>query len=141
LGQDVDKISKEKRSKIMASIHSKDTKPEIILREALSAKGLKYETHYGPERIDVAFPSERIAVFVDGCFWHGCPIHSHKVGTNEAYWQPKLERNKERDRLKNEKLESQHWTVLRFWEHELPEIDSVIDRINETIDLAHHKAH
>jgi DNA mismatch endonuclease (patch repair protein) len=132
----VDKISREKRSKIMASIRSKNTKPEIILREALSAKGLRYETYFGPEKIDIAFPSERIAVFVDGCFWHGCPKHFHKVGTNEAYWQQKLEKNKERDKLKNEKLKSESWTVLRFWEHELLDIDPIVNRIQIVIDRA-----
>jgi len=125
----MDNISKEKRSKIMAAIHSKNTKPEIVLREALSAKGLQYETYWGPERIDIAFPFEMIAVFVDGCFWHGCPIHSHKIGTNEAYWQQKLEKNKERDKLKNEKLKSEGWRVLRFWEHELSDMDSVLNTI------------
>ena len=70
----VDKISKEKRSKIMSAIRSKDTKPELSLRRALWAQGLRYRIHYGKEKIDIAFPSKKVAVFVDGCFWHRCPL-------------------------------------------------------------------
>jgi DNA mismatch endonuclease, patch repair protein len=113
----------------MASIHSKDTKPEITLRDALIAKGFKFETNYGVDKIDIAFPYKKIAVFVDGCFWHGCLLHSHKITTNEAYWQTKLNRNMERDKEKTEKLKTEGWQVIRFWEHELSNIDSVIGRI------------
>lgn len=129
----MDNISKEKRSKIMSSIHSKDTKPEITLRDALSAKGLKFETNYGSEKIDIAFPTDKLAIFIDGCFWHGCPIHSHKIGTNEAYWQAKLQKNKERDKIKTAKLKSEGWIVLRFWEHELTDIDTVVSKIQKSL--------
>ncbi len=64
-------IEKEKRSKIMASIRSKDTKPELMLRKALWKKNLRYRIHYGKEKIDIAFPTKKLAIFVDGCFWHG----------------------------------------------------------------------
>jgi DNA mismatch endonuclease (patch repair protein) len=117
----------------MAAIHSKDTKPELILRDALSAKGLKFEANYCTEKIDIAFPTQKIAVFVDGCFWHGCPIHSHKITTNEAYWRPKLEKNKERDKLKTGKLKTQGWAVLRFWEHELTDLDFVVNKIQKAL--------
>jgi DNA mismatch endonuclease (patch repair protein) len=132
----LDNISKEKRSKIMSSIHSKDTKPEITLRDALSAKGLKFETNYGSEKIDIAFPTDKLAIFIDGCFWHGCPIHSHKIGTNEAYWQAKLQKNKERDKIKTAKLKSEGWIVLRFWEHELTDIDTVVSKIQKSLQVA-----
>lgn len=88
----MDKISKEKRSKVMSAIRSEDTKPEMLLRKALWAKGLRYRVHYGKEKIDIAFPSIRLAVFVDGCFWHGCPQHSHLPKSNESYWHPKLKK-------------------------------------------------
>ncbi len=117
----------------MSSIHSKDTKPEITLRDALSAKGLKFETNYGSEKIDIAFPTDKLAIFIDGCFWHGCPIHSHKIGTNEAYWQAKLQKNKERDKIKTAKLKSEGWIVLRFWEHELTDIDTVVSKIQKSL--------
>jgi DNA mismatch endonuclease (patch repair protein) len=120
----------------MSSIHSKDTKPEITLRDALSAKGLKFETNYGSEKIDIAFPTDKLAIFIDGCFWHGCPIHSHKIGTNEAYWQAKLQKNKERDKIKTAKLKSEGWIVLRFWEHELTDIDTVVSKIQKSLQVA-----
>jgi DNA mismatch endonuclease (patch repair protein) len=129
----LDNLSKEKRSKIMAAIHSKNTKPELILRNALYAKGIEFETYYSSEKIDIAFPIKKMAVFVDGCFWHGCPVHSHKIGTNETYWQPKLQKNIERDKRKTEKLKKQGWTVLRFWEHELIDKDKVVNKIQKTL--------
>ena len=129
----MDNLSTEKRSKVMASIHSKDTKPELLLRDALLSKGLKFDTNYGKDKIDIAFPDQKVAVFVDGCFWHGCPLHSHKIGTNEAYWNPKLERNKERDKQKTETLKAQGWTVMRFWEHELTDLDAVVVQIQNAL--------
>jgi len=129
----LDSISKEKRSKIMSAIHSKDTKPEILLRNALTAEGLKFEVNYGKEKIDVAFPSEKIAVFVDGCFWHMCPIHSHAIGTNVNYWEQKLKQNKARDEVKTKKLESEGWVVLRFWEHELTDVHRVVKEIKHSL--------
>ncbi|MCW3998850.1 MAG: very short patch repair endonuclease [Candidatus Bathyarchaeota archaeon] len=129
----MDNLTKEKRSKVMASIHSKDTLPEVLLRKALWRRGFRFRVQYGRSKIDIAFPKQRVAVFVDGCFWHGCPIHSHKIGTNVGYWQPKLEKNKERDKVKTAKLADEGWVVLRFWEHELASVDSVVEKIAKTI--------
>lgn len=117
----VDVISKEKRSKIMSAIRSKNTKPEILLRKALWAKGIRYRVHYGKEKIDIAFPTQKIAVFIDGCFWHGCPLHSHIPKSNVEYWIPKLQRNINRDKAIEEKLKKEGWQVIRIWEHELKE--------------------
>jgi DNA mismatch endonuclease (patch repair protein) len=127
----VDRISKEKRSKIMSAIRSKDTKPEITLRKALWARGLRFRVYYGREKIDIAFPSKKLAVFVDGCFWHGCPFHSHLPKSRESYWRPKLKKNIERDQAKNKRLETEGWKIMRFWEHELKELD----KISATIQL------
>lgn len=129
----VDKITREKRSKIMAAIHSKDTKPELCLRKALWARGLRFRIQYGKEKIDIAFPSPKIAVFLDGCFWHGCPIHSHSPKSNEMYWLPKLRKNSERDSVQNERLRNQGWTVMRFWEHELKEMEKVLMKIEVSL--------
>ena len=121
----VDRFSKEKRSRIMSAIRSKNTKPELALRSALWAEGLRFRIHYGEEKIDIAFPSKKLAIFVDGCFWHGCPIHSHIPKTNQDYWRPKLKKNLERDAAKNERLKKIGWKVKRFWEHELVDMESV----------------
>jgi DNA mismatch endonuclease (patch repair protein) len=113
----------------MSAIHSKNTKPEVVLRRALWASGLRYRIHYGKEKIDIAFPSEKVAIFVDGCFWHGCPVHSHMPKSNRKYWVPKLQKNIQRDSEKNERLKRQGWKILRFWEHEVENESCVVDKI------------
>lgn len=113
----------------MSSIHSENTQPEMKLRKALWARGLRFRVYYGREKIDIAFPSRRLAVFVDGCFWHGCPIHSHLPKSHKSYWHPKLKRNIERDEAKNKRLETEGWNVLRFWEHELDKPEKTLAKI------------
>ena len=130
----VDRISPEKRSKIMSAIASKNTKPELSLRKALWSKGFRFRVHYGKEKIDIAFPSKKIAVFVDGCFWHSCPTHSHIPKSNQSYWIPKLRKNKERDFETTKKLETDGWTVLRFWEHELTNLPKIIKKLKKIIE-------
>lgn len=130
----VDKFSIEKRSMIMSAIRSKDTGPEVILRKALWAQGLRFRKHYGAEKIDITFPSLKIAIFVDGCFWHGCPIHSHIPKSNENYWRPKLQKNIERDKIKENRLSQNGWKVIRFWEHELVNTDSVVAKIKAAME-------
>ena len=129
----VDKISREKRSRNMAAIHSKNTKPEVKLRRELWARGFRYKIHYGKQKIDIAFPSKKVALFVDGCFWHGCPIHAHEPKSNQSYWLPKLKKNVQRDIATNELLKAEGWTVIRLWEHELDDMDSVIKTISESL--------
>ena len=115
----VDRISREKRSRLMSNIRSKNTKPEIALRKALFAQGLRFRVQYGVEKIDIAFPGRRVAVFVDGCFWHSCPVHSHIPKSHKEYWAPKLRKNVTRDSAKEKRLKEQGWRVIRFWEHEI----------------------
>ena len=104
-----------------------------MLRKGLWAKRLRYRVHYGKEKIDIAFPSRKVAVFVDGCFWHGCPIHGHEPKSNQAYWLPKLKKNIERDTATNELLKVGGWTVIRFWEHELNDMYQVVKTIEESL--------
>jgi len=130
----MDRISKKTRSKIMRAIKSNNTKPEILLRKALSKLGYRYKAHYGPFKIDIAFPSKKIAIFVDGCFWHQCPWHSHKPKTNKSYWVPKLKRNVLRAKKINVKLRRLGWKVIRVWEHELKL--TVPRRVSSAIELA-----
>lgn len=100
----------------------RDTAPELALRRELHRRGLRYRVdHPLPgmprRRADLLFPRAKVAVFVDGCFWHSCPIHGTKPANNEAWWAQKLRRNVERDRETNAHLQAEGWVVLRFWEH------------------------
>lgn len=128
----MDKFSKETRSKIMQAIKGKHTKPELLLRKELSKLGYRYRLHHGKEKIDIAFPSKKIAIFVDGCFWHCCPKHGRNPTSNKTYWLPKLKRNMERDKSTIKLLRKQGWKVIRIWEHDLADailIDKKMKRI------------
>ena len=101
-----------------------DTKPELALRHALHRLGYRYRKDYrldldGGRRVrpDIAFTARKVAVFVDGCFWHACPEHGSKPRANEWYWGPKLIKNVERDRVNDAALILAGWTVVRLWEH------------------------
>lgn len=100
----------------------RDTSPELAVRRVLHAAGLRYRVDFAPlggrRRADIVFTRKRIAVFIDGCFWHGCPTHATRPKANADYWGPKLDRNIERDLETTASLQSEGWTVLRFWEHE-----------------------
>ncbi|MDA8210194.1 MAG: very short patch repair endonuclease [Actinomycetota bacterium] len=123
------------RSQIMAQIRGKDTAPEIRLRKALWASGLRYRVHPKlPGRPDIAFPRAKVAVFVDGCFWHSCPLHGKRPKSNTDYWQPKLERNRVRDCRVDRALADIGWISIRVWEHEVVgEVDSSVARIRESL--------
>ena len=115
-----DRIDAQTRSLIMSRIRGRDTGIEMRLKGALRRIGLKgYRLQYGRHRIDIAFVGRKVAVFADGCFWHGCPAHSAMPRTNVGYWSAKLVRNVERDRRTDMALVESGWTVLRFWEHDI----------------------
>ena len=99
------------------------TKPEVAVRRELHRRGLRYRTNHPglPGRPDIAFTKVRLAVFVDGCFWHRCPEHGVLPKNNREWWQAKLQRNVERDREKDAALVALNWHVCHFWEHENPE--------------------
>lgn len=112
---------------VMRSIRRVDTKPEIALRSELHRRGLRFrKDHFLPitgargTRADIVLVGRRVAVFVDGCFWHGCPEHGRVPSRNGAYWGPKLERNRRRDALVTQRLEEDDWKVIRVWEHVSP---------------------
>jgi DNA mismatch endonuclease, patch repair protein len=116
----MDVLTPSQRSLCMSRIRGRNTRPEIVLRTALWSLGLRYRLHFPiPGKPDVAFPRQRVAVFVDGCFWHGCPEHSVKPKTNSAFWTDKLRKNVARDRRNELELAELGWTFVRFWEHEL----------------------
>jgi DNA mismatch endonuclease (patch repair protein) len=113
---------------VMKGNRRRDTKPEIRLRRILHGRGHRFRVDR-PIRLadrnvrpDIVFGPARVAVFVDGCFWHGCPEHGNTPRTNTNYWPPKLQRNKERDRTTTAELRAAGWLVLRVWEHEDPEV-------------------
>ncbi len=118
------------RSANMKANRRTDTKPELALRSALHAMGYRYRKDYRLDlparrvRPDIAFTSRKVAVFVDGCFWHACPEHGSKPKNNEWYWSPKLQKNVERDRAADAALAAAGWTVVRLWEH-VPVADAV----------------
>ena len=112
-------------SRRMARVRQKGTDAEVALRREMYRIGLRYRIDYEvlrrPRRVaDVAFPGRKIAVFVDGCFWHGCPEHGTWPKQNSAFWRQKIEANRQRDADTNDRLRSLGWTVLRFWSHESP---------------------
>lgn len=103
-----------------------DTKPEAAVRSELHRRGLRYRKHCRPVlaircRADLVFAKARVAVFVDGCFWHRCPIHGTSPRSNSDYWAAKLDRNVARDRENDAALRRAGWRVIRVWEHEDPE--------------------
>ncbi|MFD5180093.1 very short patch repair endonuclease [Nocardia sp. NPDC058379] len=110
---------------VMRGNKSRNTKPELTLRKYLWARGLRYRVDARPlpqlrRRADVVFVGARVAVFVDGCFWHGCPDHHRPSRKNAEFWEGKIADNRERDADTDVRLVEAGWTVLRIWEHEDP---------------------
>jgi DNA mismatch endonuclease, patch repair protein len=109
--------------KSMVGNRSRDTSPELALRKLVHAAGLRYRVAAKPlpkmrRTADLVFGPTKVAVFVDGCYWHGCPDHFVLPKTNPDYWREKIGRNIERDRETDARLEAEGWLVVRFWEHE-----------------------
>ena len=110
----------------------RDTGPELQLRSALHRRGYRFRVNYPvpgmPRRsMDIAFTRRRVAVFVDGCFWHACPVHATWPRANAAWWRQKLEGNAQRDRDTDANLESKGWIVVRIWEH--ADIDQALEAV------------
>jgi DNA mismatch endonuclease (patch repair protein) len=118
-----DVMSVAQRSKLMAKIRNKNTKPELMLRRAVWALGIRYRIHLriGKTRPDLIFVKPKVAIFIDGCFWHKCPLHYIEPKGNREFWERKISDNVSRDIKNTESLKSEGWTVLRFWEHQLLE--------------------
>ncbi|MFG2302391.1 very short patch repair endonuclease [Actinacidiphila glaucinigra] len=108
---------------VMTANKGKNTKPELLLRSALHRMGLRYRVGVRPlpelrRTADIVFPKIKVAVFVDGCFWHGCPQHYRPAKKHGAAWGKKIEENRDRDAATTLTLSEHGWTVLRFWEHD-----------------------
>lgn len=120
----------------MRSVGSRDTDIEMALRRALWAKGLRYRLHRptAGTKPDLCFVGSRVAVFVDGCFWHGCPRHYKRPHTNADFWQDKVEQNARRDAEDTARLRQAGWEVLRFWGCDIKEnLDEAVAVICESV--------
>lgn len=129
------------RSRNMSANKRRDTGPERAIRSLLHGAGRRYRVDLrldldgGRVRPDLAFTRAKVAVFVDGCFWHCCPEHGRPPSVNQGYWGPKLARNVERDQKADELLAAAGWTVVRIWEHEDPH--KARDRVENVLDEAY----
>lgn len=124
------------KSEQMARVRSKDTDAELLLRRALWSAGLRYRVTARklPGTPDITFGSTKLAVFVDGCFWHGCPEHYTKPRANDSFWQEKLRRNRARDERVDAELAALGWLSVRVWEHEVYEdVGNVVDRVKTLV--------
>lgn len=112
-----DIFSKKKRSELMSRIRSNNTKPELILKSILDGRIFRYQPKYITGKPDFASKKRKIAIFVDGCFWHGCKKCKNIPKNNKIFWSNKIKRNKKRDKEINKKLKDEGYKVFRFWEH------------------------
>ena len=117
----------------------RDTSTELAVRRELHSRGLRYRVDFAPitsvrRRADIVFTRARIAVFIDGCFWHRCPVHGTAPKKNSDYWSPKLQANVDRDRDTDRRLSEAGWLVLRVWEHEAA--DEAADRVESAVRKA-----
>jgi DNA mismatch endonuclease (patch repair protein) len=120
----------------MKSNRRRDTTLELVVRRLLHRRGLRFRVDYAPwankrNRADVVFTRQRVAVFLDGCFWHGCPSHYTEPATNRDFWALKVSANRARDARITAVLEIEGWRVLRFWEHESPGL--IADQVESAV--------
>ncbi|AMY22426.1 very short patch repair endonuclease [Rhodococcus fascians] len=118
-------VTDAKTSARLSKQRRRDTKPEVALRRELHRRGLRYFVDRAPlkgmrRRADLVFPRRKVAVYVDGCFWHSCPVHATKPRNNAQWWADKLAANVARDRDTDTRLIEEGWRVVRIWEHEDP---------------------
>lgn len=133
-----DVFTKEKRSEVMSRIRGKGNKDtELVMINILRHHHLsgwrRNQAVFG--KPDFIFPKQRVALFVDGCFWHGCPLHSNMPKNNEEFWKKKLQGNRDRDTLVSMELGKLGWEVIRVWEHELRNPDRIVDRITTALKI------
>lgn len=120
----------------MTSTRGRDTAPELAVRREAHRRGLRYRVDTAPlraarRRADLVFSRARVAVFVDGCYWHGCPLHYQAPVTNSTYWREKIVTNRRRDRDTDTLLEAAGWMTIRVWEHD--DIVTAVDRIEDAV--------
>lgn len=131
-----DVFTKEKRSEVMSRIRGKGNKDtELAMIKILRSHHIpgwrRNQSVFG--KPDFVFPKQKVALFVDGCFWHGCPKHSNMPKNNREFWEKKLQGNMDRDKLISRELRKMNWKVIRVWEHELSNSDRVVKRLLEIL--------
>lgn len=133
----VDSVSKEKRSEIMRHIKSENTIFEDAFRKTIWNKGLRYRKNVKSMmgKPDIFFPKNKIVIFLDSCFWHGCPYHCRMPKSNVEYWGKKIARNKERDKKVKKYYKDKGFTIIRFWEHKInKEFDKSVDFVESLVN-------
>lgn len=130
-----DTFSPEERSEIMRKVKSKDTSLELRIRSALHRRGLRFRLAYPlPGKPDIVFVRSRVVVFVDSCFWHGCPKHVRMPKANAEYWIHKIARNARRDSEVKSRYKRRGWKLLRFWEHQLKrDFEGCVSRVEKAV--------
>lgn len=128
-----DILTPDQRSLRMGQVRQTGTDIELRLRKALWSAGFRYHLRAArvlPGRPDIVFVTAKVAIFVDGCFWHGCPLHGTRPKSNAQFWREKIERNRERDRQVDCQLTQAGWSVVRLWQHEVQkDLEGCIRRI------------
>lgn len=132
-----DVLSSSQRSYCMSRIRERDTKPEITLRKALWGLGYRYCLGSKlPGKPDVVFPRYHVALFIDGCFWHKCPIHFQMPKENQEFWDRKLSANVQRDKEVERMLNEEGWKVIRIWEHQVKQdLMGAIEQVVSTLRM------
>jgi DNA mismatch endonuclease (patch repair protein) len=137
-----DVFSKEKRSEIMSKIRSKNTKAEVLVFKELRKRGIYFQKHYkrAPGSPDIALPRKKIAIFIDGDFWHGYRFSREKSRLPKKYWRAKIEGNIKRDKKNRLLLRKAGWKVLRVWEHEVEEnFQEILDTTESMLTTRNHR--
>ena len=135
-GGELDPFPPEERRRVMQAVGRNDTEPELRLRRALWSASLRYRLHrrIAGTRPDLCFVGAKVTVFVDGCFWHGCPDHYSAPVHNFSFWNEKLRKNQARDQRDNRRLEAAGWNVLRYWECEVrEEATRIVEEVGQRV--------
>lgn len=128
----MDKFTKSKRSEIMAKVRSRDSRIEVLFRKEIWKRGFRYSKNSGSRfgKPDLVLPKYKAVIFIDSCFWHGCPRHGTFPTTRPKFWAKKLKRNKLRDKEVNKHYRKKRWKIIRVWEHEINgNLDKVMKKV------------
>jgi DNA mismatch endonuclease (patch repair protein) len=132
-----DVLTREQRKLNMSRIKGKNTGPEVKLRKLLFSNGIRgYRIHFDlPGKPDIVFVKKKIAIFIDGCFWHKCPVDFQEPETRKEFWMKKINSNVERDKKINVQLQNMGWLVIRFWEHDVKKRpDEIVEVIKKNLE-------